>query len=96
MLRAVNLDACSVGSKETAIKLDQKTAEALLRLSHNTDFQQFAEWLEVVHITFTQGAIMGVDGQDPTVLRGRAQGISIVKMEMEKAPDVAGRIQKIS
>ena len=64
--------------------------------SHNTDFQQFAEWLEIVHITFTQGAIMGVDGQDPAVLRGRAQGISIVKMEMEKASDVAGRIQKIS
>lgn len=96
MQRAVNLGVCSVGSKETAIKLDQKTADALMRLSHNTDFQQFAEWLEIVHITFTQGAIMGVDGQDPAVLRGRAQGISIVKMEMEKASDVAGRIQKIS
>ncbi len=32
----------------------------------------------------------------PDVLRGRAQGVSIIKNEMESAPNVAGRIQKIS
>jgi hypothetical protein len=67
-----------------------------MRLAHNRDFQVFGEWLETVHTTFIQGAIMGVDGNDPAVLRGRGQGLSIVKNEMEKAPDVAGRIQKIS
>jgi len=78
------------------LKLDPDTAEALIRLAHNRDFQKFGEWLELVHTVFIQGAIMGVDNHDPAVLRGRAQGLSIVKNEMEKAPDVAGRIQKIS
>ena len=68
-----------------------------MRLAHNRDFQQFASWLDGIHQTYVQGAIMGFDeNYSPDVLRGRAQGLSIVKNEMEKAPDVAGRIQKIS
>jgi hypothetical protein len=78
------------------LKLDQEAAEALMRLAHNKDFQTFGNWLDFVHTTFIQGAIIGVDDQDPAVLRGRAQGLSILKNEMEKAPDVVGRIQKIS
>jgi len=79
------------------LKLDQNTAEALIRLAHNKDFLVFGQWLDEVHSVFIQGAIMGHDEKySPDVLRGRAQGISIVKNEMEKAPDVAGRIQKIS
>lgn len=79
------------------MKLDQKTAEALIRLSHNPDFQIFGTWLDVVHSVYINGAVMGHDEQNNSdVLRGRAQGLSILKHEMEKAPDVAGRIQKIS
>ncbi len=79
------------------MKLDQDTAEALMRLAHNKDFLQFGVWLDQIHNVFIQGAIMGHDeNYSPDVLRGRAQAISIMKNEMEKAPDVAGRIQKIS
>jgi hypothetical protein len=40
---------------------------------------------------------MGHDeNHSPDVLRGRAQGLSILKHEMEKAPGTAGRIQRIS
>lgn len=67
-----------------------------MRLAHTKDFQTFGNWLDLCHTTFIQGAIMGVEDQDPAVLRGRAQGLSILKNEMEKASDVAGRIQKIS
>lgn len=68
-----------------------------MRLAHNKDFAVFAAWMDVVHNTFVQGAIMGFDDNyTPDVLRGRAQGLSILKNEMEKAPDVAGRIHKIS
>lgn len=68
-----------------------------MRLAHNKDFIVFADWMETVHGVFTNGAIMGHDPQNNSdVLRGRAQGLSILKHEMEKAPDVAGRIQKIS
>ena len=46
---------------------------------------------------YTQAAIMGYDeNYSPDVLRGRAQGLAIIKAEMAKAPNVAGRIQKIS
>jgi hypothetical protein len=79
------------------LKLDQETAEALMRLAHNRDFQTFGNWLETVHSTYVQGAVMGYDeNYSSDVLRGRAQGLSILKNEMEKAPEVAGRIQKIS
>lgn len=79
------------------MKLDQETAEALMRLANNRDFIQFANWMDEVHQIYVQGAIMGYDeNYSPDVLRGRAQGLSIMKSEMEKAPDVAGRIQKIS
>ena len=68
-----------------------------MRLSHSQDFQLFATWLDGIHNVYIQGAIMGHDeNNNSDVLRGRAQGLSIVKNEMEKAPDVAGRIQKIS
>ena len=67
-----------------------------MRLAHTRDFQTFGEWLDTVHTKLIQGAIMGVDDTDPAVLRGRAQGLSILKNEMEKASDVAGRIQQIS
>ena len=54
-------------------------------------------WFDLALVTFTQGAVMGVDENfTPDVLRGRAQGLTILKSEMEKAPDVAGRIQKVS
>ena len=79
------------------MKLDQETAEALMRLAHNRDFQTFGNWLDVVDQTFIQGAVMGHDENfSPDVLRGRAQAIAILKSEMAKAADVAGRIQKIS
>lgn len=79
------------------MKLDQETAEALIRLAHNKDFIVFGAWLDQVHTIFVNGAVMGIDeNYSPDVLRGRAQALSIVKAEMEKAPDVAGRIQKIS
>lgn len=68
-----------------------------MRLAHSRDFQKFGEWLDSVHGVFVNGAIMGHDeNNNSDVLRGRAQGLSIVKHEMEKAPEVAGRIQKIS
>jgi hypothetical protein len=79
------------------LKLDQETAESLMRLAHNRDFQKFGEWLDAISAVFSQGAIMGHDEHNNSdVLRGRAQGLSILKHEMEKAPDVAGRIQQIS
>lgn len=68
-----------------------------MRLAHSKDFQIFGSWLDEVHTVFVQGAIMGHDPKNNTdVLRGRAQALSILKNEMEKAPEVAGRIQKIS
>lgn len=68
-----------------------------MRLAHNKDFQLFANWLDEVHAVYVNGAIMGHDeNNNSDVLRGRAQGLSILKHEMEKAPEVAGRIQKIS
>ena len=68
-----------------------------MRLAHNRDFQTFSNWLDLVDQTFVQGAVMGHDeNYSPDVLRGRAQGISILKNEMAKAPETAGRIQKIS
>lgn len=68
-----------------------------MRLAHSRDFQIFGTWLDSMHSGFIQGAIMGVDeNYSADVLRGRAQGMSILKGEMEKASDVAGRIQKIS
>lgn len=78
------------------MKLTQDTAEALIRLAHNKDFEIFINWLDEVHGVYVNGAVMGHDPQNNSdVLRGRAQGLSILKHEMEKAPDVAGRIQKI-
>lgn len=68
-----------------------------MRLAHNNDFQIVANWMDEVHTVFIQGAIMGHDpNNNADVLRGRAQALSILKNEMEKAPEVAGRIQKIS
>jgi hypothetical protein len=79
------------------LKLDQETAEAILRLTNNRDFATFLHWFDSALVTFTQGAVMGFDeNHSSDVLRGRAQGLSILKHEMEKAPEVAGRIQKIS
>lgn len=79
------------------MKLNQETAEALMRLAHSKDFQVFANWMDEVHAIYVNGAVMGHDDKNSTdVLRGRAQGLSIMKHEMEKAPDVAGRIHKIS
>lgn len=79
------------------MKLDQDTAEAIVRLVSNRDFKTFMDWFDEVHSTFVHGAVMGYDEHhSPDVLRGRAQGISMLKHEMEKAPEVAGRIQKIS
>lgn len=68
-----------------------------MRLSNTKDFQTFGDWLDTVHAAFVDGAVMGVDEHySPDVLRGRAQALSIVKNEIKKAPDVAGRIQKVS
>lgn len=79
------------------MNLDAETAEALLRLSHNKDFQVFGKWLDAVQQVYINGAIMGHDENNSSdVLRGRAQGLSILMHEMEKAPEIAGRIQKIS
>ncbi|MBW2451755.1 MAG: hypothetical protein JRF07_05300 [Deltaproteobacteria bacterium] len=79
------------------MKLTQETAEALVRLSNNRDFIKIMDWFDEVHGAFIQGAVMGVDeNYSPDVLRGRAQALSILKAEIEKAPQVVGRIQKIS
>jgi hypothetical protein len=80
------------------LKLNQDTAEAIVRLSQSSrDFKVFLDWFDQVHGAFIQGAVMGVDeNYSPDVLRGRAQALSILKAEIEKAPEVAGRIQKIS
>lgn len=68
-----------------------------MRLANNRDFITFGNWLDEVHGIFINGAVMGFDEKfSPDVLRGRAQALSIIKSEMEKAPDVVGRIQKIS
>ena len=78
------------------MKLDQETAEAIVRLAANRDFKVFCDWFDQVHNVFVHGAVMGHDEHhSPDVLRGRAQGLSMLKHEMEKAPEVAGRIQKI-
>lgn len=64
---------------------------------NNRDFQTFLNWFDSAHSIFVNGAVMGHDeNYSPDVLRGRAQALSILKNEMEKAPEVAGRIQKIS
>lgn len=79
------------------MKLDQETAEAIVRLTHVADFQKFLTWFDNVHAMYIQGAINGVDeNYSPDVLRGRAQGLSIMKQEIEKAPELISRIQKIS
>lgn len=79
------------------MKLDQETAEAIVRLTHNADFKKFLEYFDLVHSMYIQGAINGVDeNYSSDVLRGRAQGISILKAEIEKAPELISRIQKIS
>lgn len=68
-----------------------------MRLMHNKDFKTFLDWFDQAHSIFINGAVMGYDEKfSPDVLRGRAQGLSILKSEMEKAPEVAGRIHKIS
>lgn len=68
-----------------------------MRLANNRDFQKFADWLDIVDHTFVSGAVIGVDeNYNADVLRGRAQATGIIKKEMAKASDVAGRIQKIS
>lgn len=78
------------------MKLDRETAEALVRLSANGDFQQFLEWLDVVQQAFVNGAVMGYDEKfGPDVLRGRAQGVSILKSEMQTASDVVTSLQKV-
>jgi len=79
------------------LKLDRDTAEAIVRLSANPDFEKFLEWFDKVHKLFSEGAIMGWDEHyTPDVLRGRAQGLSMFKKEMEKAPEVTNRIQRVS
>lgn len=80
------------------MKLEQDTAEAIVRLTQSSrDFKTFLDWFDQVHSAFIQGAVMGVDeNYSPDVLRGRAQALSIIKAEIEKAPEVVGRIQKIS
>ncbi len=79
------------------MKLDRETAEAIVRLAGSRDFKVFLDWFDEAHSIFINGAVMGFDeNYSPDVLRGRAQALSILKREMEKAPEVAGRIQKIS
>lgn len=80
------------------MKLERDTAEAIVRLTQSSrDFKTFLDWFDQVHGAFIQGAVMGVDeNYSPDVLRGRAQALSIIKAEIEKAPEVVGRIQKIS
>ena len=79
------------------MKLDQETAEAIIRLMGNRDFKTVLDYLDTVEAGFVTGAIHG-DGEhgSPDLLRGRAQGIGIFKHEVSKAPDVAGRIHKVS
>lgn len=80
------------------MKLDRETAESIVRLMAIRDFEVFLNYLDTFEAGLITGAIHGVDDDkfSPDVLRGRAQGIGIFKHEILKAPDVAGRIQKVS
>jgi hypothetical protein len=63
----------------------------------NKDFEKFLSWFDDTLTIFVNGAVMGHDENfSPEVLRGRAQGLSILKHEIQKAPELVGRIQKIS
>lgn len=79
------------------MQLDRDTAEAIVRLANSRDFKVFLDFFDKLNTALVQAAIQGVDDNfSPDVLRGRAQGLAILKKEIEKAPEVAGRIQRIS
>jgi hypothetical protein len=68
-----------------------------MRLLPTSDFQTFLKWFDAIHVLCTQNAIHGHDEKfTPDVLRGRAQILGVIKAELEKAPDVAGKIQRVS
>jgi len=78
------------------VKLNQETAEAITRLSHNKDFELFIAWFDAVYNAMRDHAIQGVDENfSADVLRGRAQAFAIIRQEMANAPNLVGRIQKV-
>ena len=81
------------------MKLDRKTADAIVDLTRIPQFEVFCDWLDLLNTGFTENAIAGISN-DPTVtpevLRGRAQAMQIIKQQMAKAPEVASRIKQVS
>ena len=81
------------------MKIDQKTAEAVVELMHYPSFEVFCNWLDELNTGFTDHAIAGIAPDPvttPDVLRGRAQAMQIIKQQMDSAPKVAQRIQRVS
>ena len=81
------------------MQLDRETADAIVELMHNPKFEVFCAWLDALNTGFTENAITGVSNDTavtPDVLRGRAQAMQIIKLQMAKAPEVAQRIQRVS
>lgn len=77
--------------------LDKEAAEAIVRLTNSRDFQVFMDFVDKVNTSMVANAINGQDENfSPDVLRGRAQGMAILKQEILKAPETAGRIQRVS
>lgn len=67
-----------------------------MRLSANNDFQDFLEWFDIQHDACVTAAVMGVDQNfNADVLRGRAQALTVLKNELQTAPEIATRIQKV-
>jgi hypothetical protein len=81
------------------MKIDRKTADAVVELMNNPNFKLFCDWLDELNTGFTEHAIAGIAPDPvttPDVLRGRAQAMQIIKQQMEKAPEVAQRIKRVS
>ncbi len=81
------------------MKLDRKTADAIVDLTRIPQFEVFCAWLDALNTGFTENAIAGISNDDsvtPEVLRGRAQAMQIIKQQMAKAPEVASRIKQVS
>lgn len=81
------------------MKIDRKTADAVVELMHIPSFLIFCDWLDALNTGFTENAIAGMSNDDsvtPDVLRGRAQAMQIIKQQMAKAPAVAQRIKRVS
>ena len=79
--------------------LDKKTADAITELMRMPPFEVFCDWLDELNTAFTENSVIGVSndpGVTPDVLRGRAQAMKIIKVEMGKAAKTSSRIHRVS